>query len=238
MFILIKILKKEKGIKKYHSQLPYSKITTSVFWWNSFQSLPPAPPRYTHTYPATSESKPRLKEEVFQNTFPAYIHQEGQIQVCTDILLWQRPTFSLPPAPCHTYPGTGWPLWPEYLDLAYRQRFALIMHSIIVPIHTETAFPIRAHWSSPFTCFSLFGKYLGFPPQDGTPFFKMSAQLFTFPIWTWTVSIFSVLFKSFLPARVPSLHCCLSISSSFPLWFSVLVLDRSWQLLRLLNSFA
>lgn len=84
----------------------------------------------------------------------------------------------------------------------------------------------------------LFGKYLGFPPQEGTPFFKMSAQLFTFPIWTWTVIVFSVLFKSFLPARVPSLHCCLSISSSFPLWFSVLVLDRSWQLLRLLNSFA
>lgn len=116
----------------------------------------PQPP-HTHTHPATSESKPHLKEEVFQNTFPAYIHHEGQIQVRTDILLWQRPTFSLRPPPCHTHPGTGWPLWPEHLDLAYRQRFALIMHLIIVPIHIETAFPIRVHWSSPFTCFLYLG---------------------------------------------------------------------------------
>lgn len=104
-------------------------------------------------------------------------------------------------------------------------------------------FSIKAHWSSPFICLHLSLLFFiwegsGFPPQGWTPVLTTSVQLFTFPAWILTVTVFLVFFKSFLPAHVPPFHCCLSTSSSFPLWFSAPLLSRPRPFLRMLNVFA
>lgn len=103
MFILIKILIKEKGKKNtQHSQLPYSKMTTSAFWWDFFQSCP-LPPTHTHTHPAISESKPSLKE-AFQVTSTV---RDTVTSVMRSFALAEAHVQSSSSAR-HTRPGTGW----------------------------------------------------------------------------------------------------------------------------------